>query len=321
MAPAAHTTETPDNGNIDNGGGITTGVRFTVDEEVTVSAIAFWVPTTNTGTYTVALYETTSDDDPNGSGLGDLLDDGSVASGSVTPDGWAEVPLGAPVVCSPGTVYTAARHSAGRYVASPNEFTSAGISGNGVNLLQDGTDPNPPGLGSMRNGVFTEGAALAYPNSTFNAADYFVDIVLDEGGVVVAVSTATETDTAIAFGRQKTRAVGLASETDAAQVLARSKARTVGLATTTEVALPIVAVKSLALGPAAETDAASAIVPSKSRVLGTATEADTAFSITAAGGAAPVEPRGPFAVKRFPGVRANDTLRRTPTYRNRRRRR
>lgn len=284
MAPAAHTSQTPANGNVDNGGGITTGVRFTVDEELTIAAVAFWVPTTNTGTYTVGLYETTSDDDPNGSGTGTLLESGSAASGTITPDGWAEIPLGTPVVCSPGTVYTAARHSSGRYVSTPGTFTSAAIAGNGVTLLQAGTDPNPPGLGSMVNGMFAEGGALAYPNSAFGLADYFVDIVLDDGGpVIIPVGTATETDTAIAIGRRKTRAVGTAAETDTAVALGRVKRRTVGLATSTEVALPIGRLKTRTLGTATETSAAFAVGRTKTRTLGLATETDAALPITLPG--------------------------------------
>jgi hypothetical protein len=322
VAPAAHTSQTPSSADVNNGAAITTGVRFTVDVELDCAGIAFYVPGTNSGTYTVGLYQTTSDDDPNGSGTGTELATDSVGSGSVTGGTWAEVLFDTPVTLSTGVVYTAARHaSSGRYVSSSGAFTSATISGNGVTLLQDGTDPNPPGLGSMRNGVFHEGASLAYPNSTFGAADYFVDIVLADGAQVVAVNTATETDAAIAVSRLKARTVGTPSETDAAQALGRAKRRGVGTATSAEVALPIVASRSRAIGTATETDTASAIAASKSRALGIATETDTAFTITATGGSAPAEPRSPFAVKRFPGVRANDTTRRTPTFRNRRRRR
>lgn len=179
MAPAAHTSEPPANGNVDNGAAITTGVKVTVDAEKQVAGIAFWVPTTNTGTYTVGLYETTSDDDPDGSGTGTELATASVGSGSVTADGWAEVLFASPVTLSTGTIYTAARHaSSGRYVSTSGTFSAAGITGNGVTLIQSGTDPTPPGLGTMRNGTFVEGAALAYPNSSFGAADYFVDVVL-----------------------------------------------------------------------------------------------------------------------------------------------
>jgi hypothetical protein len=179
MAPAAHTTETPSEGDLNNGAGITLGVRFTVSEGLDIGAVSFYAPATNSGTYTAGVWETDTDDDPNGSGTGTLLDSGSLASGSITPSDWNDIPLGAPVTCTPGTVYTAGVHtSSGRFVRTASFYTSNSLTGNGVTLLQAGTDPNPPGLGSMINGVFTEGGALAYPASQFNFADYFVDVAL-----------------------------------------------------------------------------------------------------------------------------------------------
>lgn len=179
MAPAAHTTETPSEGDLNNGAAITLGVRFTVSGSTDIGAVSFYAPATNSGTYTAGIWETDTDDDPNGSGTGSLLDSGSLASGSVTPGDWNDVPLAAPVTCTPGTVYTAGVHaSSGRFVRTANFYTSNSLTGEGVTLLQAGTDPNPPGLGSMVNGVFTEGAALAYPASQFNFADYFIDVAL-----------------------------------------------------------------------------------------------------------------------------------------------
>lgn len=316
MAPAAHTSQTPVSGNVDNGAAITLGVRFYAPDGATVSGIAFYAPTTNTGTYSARLWLSTAPDD---SATGTLLQSGSLGSGSVTPGAWNTIPLAAPVELDPDTVYTAGVHtSSGRFVLTSGAFSSS-ISGNGIVLIQSGDDP--VGFGVSRNGVFTEGASPTFPTSTFGQSDYFIDVELDEGGQTAAVGTATETDTAIAIGRVKQRAVGTATETDAAVAVGRAKRLTVSTATSTEVALPITAVKSRAVGTATETDAVFAIVGSKSRTLGLAEETDTAFAITASGGTAPVEPRSPFAVKRFPGVRANDTLRTTPTFRNRRRRR
>jgi hypothetical protein len=175
--PTAHTSQTPAAGDVNTGAAITTGVRFTVASAVTVSAIAFWVPGTNSGTYTGGLYQTTADDDPAASGTGTLLTSASVGSGSVTAGTWASIPI-TPQTLSTGTVYTAAVHSSsGRIVATSTGLASS-ISNGGVTLLANGSDPNPPGLGSLANGVFVVGAALAYPVSVFNSTDYFVDVEL-----------------------------------------------------------------------------------------------------------------------------------------------
>lgn len=192
MPPAAHTTETPSETDLNNGAGITLGVRFTVSESLDIGAVSFYAPGTNSGTYTAGIWETDTDDDPNGSGTGTLLDSGSLGSGSVTPGDWNDIPLDAPVTCVPDTVYTAGVHtSSGRFVRTASFYTSNSLTGNGVTLLQAGTDPNPPGLGSMINGVFTEGAALAYPASQFNFADYFIDPSLASDEAITGVLTVT----------------------------------------------------------------------------------------------------------------------------------
>ena len=50
-----------------------------------------------------------------------------------------------------------------------------------MTLFANGTDPNPPGLGTMRNGVFHDdigAAGLAYPTTAFLSADYGIDLWL-----------------------------------------------------------------------------------------------------------------------------------------------
>lgn len=173
--PLAHDPGwTPGEGDLNNGNGISLGVRFIVTEAKSLGGISWYAPATNTGTYSYALYTTTSDDDPNGSGTGTLIDDSTIDAASVTPSAWNDLPL--PFEAETGVVYTARVHtSSGRFVRTTGAFTSAPISDNGVTLLQVGADPNPPGLGSMVNGVFLDNA-VGYPNTRFNDADYGIDV-------------------------------------------------------------------------------------------------------------------------------------------------
>lgn len=195
---SAHTNQTPTLGDVDNGAAITTGVRFTVDSDTTITAIRFWVPTTNTGTYTVGLYETTASDG-GGSPAGTLLQSASAAAGTLTGGQFNNVAITPQAVVST-KVYTAAVHSSsGRIVASGSVFDEGPISNGGVTLLASGADPNPPGLGTTFNGVFSEGASLTYPVSQFNQTDYFVDVVAGVSVVEGAgLSAATSTDAAAA---------------------------------------------------------------------------------------------------------------------------
>jgi hypothetical protein len=48
-------------------------------------------------------------------------------------------------------------------------------------------------LGNLKNGVFNEGASLAYPASNFGQPDYFVDVNYTVGGSYTAVAGMTLT--------------------------------------------------------------------------------------------------------------------------------
>lgn len=226
---SAHTTETPVSGNIDNGAAITTGVKYVFDEDGTVSAIRFWVPTTNTGTYTVGFYAVTQNDDMGGTGT--LLASAAVASGSVTANSWAQVPI-TPQAVLAGHTYLAARHaSSGRYVATAGAFFAGGISNGGVTAIQSGSDPNVNPGGTMRNGTFNEGASLAYPATFSGQPDYFVD-------VVYSAAASEVTGTAVAdLGSLTATAAGIRTVLGAALAdLVALSASAVGLRTVTGVA-------------------------------------------------------------------------------------
>lgn len=90
-------------------------------------------------------------------------------------------------------------------------------------------------------------------------------------------NAATETDTAVSFGRKKARTVSLSQENDTAIGFSRSKARSLGMATSVEVALPIGRIKTRAVGTAQEAESAFAIGKAKSKALGRADESDTAI--------------------------------------------
>ncbi len=185
--PTAHTSETPTSADVANGTAITVGARFTVANTVTVNAIVWWTPTTNTGTYTGQLWQTVVSDNIPGAGTGTLLASATAAASTVAP-GWSRIPI-TPQTCTPGVVYTAAVHStSSRYAATGGAFLSAGISNGGVTLVQSGSDP--VGSGTIRNGVFLEGASPGYPTQNFNGTDYFVDVRLAVGSTVNGTATA-----------------------------------------------------------------------------------------------------------------------------------
>jgi len=111
-----------------------------------------------------------------------------------------------------------------------------------------------------------------------------VTIAIAPGGAgqSAAVGTATETDTALALNRAKTRAVGIAAETDSALAVAAAKTRIVGVAAETDTGLPIGRVKTRAIGTASESDSALQLGRIHARALGIAAETDSALLIAGA---------------------------------------
>jgi hypothetical protein len=173
---SAHTTQAPASPDLDNGAPITRGCKYTFDADGSVASLHMWVPTTNTGVYTLGWYAVTHDDDSSPFGAGTLLTSVAVVAEAVAPDGWARVPI-APQSVLAGHTYAAACHSSsGRYVATAAAFATAGISNAGVNAIATGSDPNVNPGGTMRNGTYNEGPTLAYPGTVAGSADYFVDV-------------------------------------------------------------------------------------------------------------------------------------------------
>lgn len=128
------------------------GVRFTASTPGQINAIRYYKSASDTGSHTGSLWSST----------GTLLATGTFTN--ETASGWQTLTFSAPVTIAAGTTYVASYHSNGRYALSANYFTTNRVSG----LL------TAPAAG---NGVFTYGANNAMPTSTFNASNYWVDVV------------------------------------------------------------------------------------------------------------------------------------------------
>ncbi|MCA1362864.1 DUF4082 domain-containing protein [Bradyrhizobium sp. IC3069] len=78
--------------------------------------------------------------------------------------GWQTVTFNNPVSISAGTTYVASFHSNGHYASTTNYFTTARTSG-------------PLTAPASINGVYTYGTGNLFPTSTYNASNYWVDVV------------------------------------------------------------------------------------------------------------------------------------------------
>jgi WD40 repeat protein len=151
-------TDVPANPSENDANAVEVGVKFRADQPGFVTAVRFYKGAGNTGTHVGHLWA--SD--------GTLL--ASATFAGETPTGWQQVSFPTPVAVAANTTYVASYHAPnGNYAADGGYFTAAGVDVPPLHLLQNGVD-GP-------NGVFSYGPAGTFPSSTFNATNYWVDVV------------------------------------------------------------------------------------------------------------------------------------------------
>lgn len=133
------------------------GVKFKSDVAGQIVGIRFYKSAANIGPHIVDLWSST----------GTLL--ATATSTTETASGWQQVNFTSPVSISANTVYVASYHvNGGHYSVNPAFFTSSGVDNPPLHLLQDGVNGG--------NGVFTYSSGSAFPTSSYNAGNYWVDI-------------------------------------------------------------------------------------------------------------------------------------------------
>jgi hypothetical protein len=134
------------------------GVRFTSDMTGYITGIRFYKGSTNTGTHVGNLWTNT----------GTLL--ATATFTNETASGWQQVNFSTPVAITANTVYVASYHTnVGGYSTNSGYFASAGVDNAPLHALKDGV--------SGGNGVFLYGATSAFPTSSYNSTNYWVDII------------------------------------------------------------------------------------------------------------------------------------------------
>jgi len=127
------------------------GLRFTSDVAGQITAIKFYKGATNTGTHTASLWSST----------GTLL--ASATFSNETASGWQTATLSTPVTIAANTTYVASYHTSGNYSATSNFFATKLDSGN-LHAAAGGS------------GVYAYGSTTAFPTSSWNASNYYVDV-------------------------------------------------------------------------------------------------------------------------------------------------
>jgi hypothetical protein len=148
---------------VDSGDGssVELGVKFTADSNGTINGVRFYKSAANTGTHVVGLWSAT----------GTLLAQANASNESAS--GWQEADFSSPVSISAGTTYVAGYFAPiGHYSVTPAQFASSGVDNAPLHALANGTSAN---------GVYAYSSSSTFPNSSYNASNYSVDVVFAPG--------------------------------------------------------------------------------------------------------------------------------------------
>jgi hypothetical protein len=132
------------------------GVKFTAANAGTVIGMRFYKGSQDTGTHTGELWSST----------GNLL--ASVTFANETASGWQSVTFNNPVAIAANTTYIVSYHANGYYSADGNFFAAA---------YTNGPLTAPASASAGGNGVYAYGGVAAFPSNTYNASNYWVDVI------------------------------------------------------------------------------------------------------------------------------------------------
>lgn len=148
----------PVQASVNDGSSVELGLRFETTQAGFITGIRFYKGAGNDGTHTGSLWDAS----------GNLL--ATVTFTNETASGWQEADFTAPVPVQPGAVYVASYYAPnGHYAADPGYFTSNGVSSGPLVALS-----SPAAQG---NGVYRYGSGGVMPTDSYNATNYWVDVV------------------------------------------------------------------------------------------------------------------------------------------------
>ncbi|MGV8956052.1 MAG: DUF4082 domain-containing protein, partial [Cypionkella sp.] len=162
-APAAGTSlfadnATPATASVNDPNAVELGMKFTSSQDGTISGIRFYKGTQNTGTHRGTIWSAT------GTNMGSLTFQNETASG------WQTATFATPIAITAGTTYVVSYHSDGYYSATGNGLAAP---------LTSGPLTAPSSASSGGNGLYAYGSTSAFPTSSYNASNYYVDVIFN----------------------------------------------------------------------------------------------------------------------------------------------
>jgi hypothetical protein len=134
------------------------GIKFRSDVAGYITGVRFYKSAANGGTHVGNLW----------SANGALLARATFTNESGS--GWQQVNFSAPIAIAANTTYVASYHTnVGHYAGDNGFFATTGVDKGVLHMPPDGVNGG--------NGVFAYGSSSAFPASTYNATNYWVDVV------------------------------------------------------------------------------------------------------------------------------------------------
>ncbi|GAA2109871.1 hypothetical protein GCM10009841_31480 [Microlunatus panaciterrae] len=148
------------------------GVKFRSSQDGFITGIRFYKGTGNTGTHVGSLWNLAG------------VRMATVTFSGETSTGWQQANFASPVAVTANTTYIASYYAPnGRYAGDNNYFASA-VTNGPLTALQNGTDGG--------NGVYRYGVGGGFPTSSYQASNYWVDVVFDTGAADTTKPTVTD---------------------------------------------------------------------------------------------------------------------------------
>jgi PKD repeat protein len=134
------------------------GVKFSASQNGYITGIRFYKSIANTGTHVGTLWNT----------AGQKLAQATFSS--ETASGWQQVKFTTPVAITANTVYVASYFAPrGHYANDNGYFSSSSLTNGPLRALQNGV--------SGANGVYAYGSGPLFPTSSYQATNYWVDVL------------------------------------------------------------------------------------------------------------------------------------------------
>jgi hypothetical protein len=169
-----------------DGSALNLGMKFIPSQSGYITALRFYKSPTNAGTHTGMLH----------TAAGTLL--AQAVFVNETASGWQQVNLTTPVPVTAGSTYVVSYHSSpGNYSSTEGFFETS---------LVNGPLTAPSSASSGGNGLYLYGGAPAMPVSTYNASNYWVDVVFNttiSSGARISTPESMMQDSQEATGRNR----------------------------------------------------------------------------------------------------------------------